>query len=141
MRKTDYDLYYFRGKSRVFHYQDILDAKNFKPFADTFFCILTYNPEARRLANTNGEIRVGPSHQAKFMPCSEITEPLSEAEQRCDMSETVLWDYKAITDTNLFAYLQAARSIAAFAGWFWILLFNSGTILISICFIFADRYV
>jgi len=100
----------------VFHYQDILDAKNFKPFADTFFCILTYNPEARRLANTNGEIRVGPSHQAKFSPCHKLTAPLSEAEARCDASETVLWDYKAISDTNLFAYLQSARSIAAFAG-------------------------
>lgn len=59
-----------RGKCRVQHYQDIVEAsRHFRAFADAFFCTLTYNPEARRLANTQGEIRVGASHQAKLPPC------------------------------------------------------------------------
>jgi arginine-glutamic acid dipeptide repeat-containing protein len=100
-----------RGKTRLFHYKDILEAKNFKPFADTFFCILTYNPEARRMADTHGEIRLGASHQAELPACHATA-----AEQSCGDSEALLWDCTAIADTNLFAYLQAARSVAAFAG-------------------------
>lgn len=104
-----------RGKCRVIHYQDILEAKNFKPFADTFFCILTYNPEARRLANTQGEIRVGPSHQAKLPVCQANTWP-DDMSEKCDQWETCVWKHKSISDANLLTYLQAARSIAAFAG-------------------------
>ncbi|RNA13823.1 arginine-glutamic acid dipeptide repeats -like isoform X1, partial [Brachionus plicatilis] len=113
--KDIYPSSFIKGKCRVIHYQDILEAKHFKPFADTFFCILTYNPEARRLANTQGEIRVGPSHQAKLPPC--VADP--SAEQPADESdkwETCTWRYKSISDANLLTYLQAARSIAAFAG-------------------------
>ncbi len=54
---------FFRGKCRVLHYQDIFSAKSFLPRQDTFFYILGYNPETKRLATTQGEIRVGPSHQ------------------------------------------------------------------------------
>ena len=52
-----------RGKCRVAHYQDIFKAKDFRPLPDSFFYILGYNPETKRLATTQGEIRVGPSHQ------------------------------------------------------------------------------
>ena len=72
-----------RGKTRLFHYKDILEAKNFKPFADTFFCILTYNPEARRMADTHGEIRLGASHQATLPACHVIAARPTEAEQSC----------------------------------------------------------
>lgn len=68
------------------------------------------------MADTHGEIRLGPSHQVELPAYHMITGPLSEAEQRCDDTETVLWNCEAITDTNLFAFLQAARSVAAFAG-------------------------
>jgi arginine-glutamic acid dipeptide repeat-containing protein len=47
----------------VTHYPDIFQAKDFRPLADSFFYILGYNPETKRLATTQGEIRVGPSHQ------------------------------------------------------------------------------
>jgi arginine-glutamic acid dipeptide repeat-containing protein len=111
--KDIYPSSYIKGRCRVFHYQDILDAKHFKPFADTFFSILTYNPDARRLANTQGEIRVGASHQALMPECN----PVKEIDLKpCDYSETVIWLPNRIDDVDLLTYLQAARSMAAFAG-------------------------
>ncbi len=103
-----------RGKCRVYHYQDILEAKDFNPYPDTFFCTLTYNPEARRLANTQGEIRVGASHQAKLPVCRSGLQP-QDIPESCELWEQVKWQCKA-DDDNLLTYLQAARSIAAFAG-------------------------
>ena len=52
-----------RGVCRVQHFADIQAAEDFAPSKDSFFYILGYNPETRRLASTQGEIRVGPSHQ------------------------------------------------------------------------------
>ena len=109
----------FRGRCRVAHYQDIEEARAFKPDPDTFFYILTYNPEARRLANTQGEIRVGPSHQAKlpllksFPSATTLTNALND--EAGSLREEVLWRNKT-SDIDLSMYLQAARSIAAFAG-------------------------
>ena len=124
----------------MFHYQDILEAKYFKPFADTFFCVLTYNPDARRLANTQGAIRVGASHQAILPPCNpcinETSVPPNKHVSTNDDEhneyntnpellsyiksnqhwETIVWKSKHISDANLLTYLQASRSIAAFAG-------------------------
>ena len=48
------------------HCLDLKAVKEFKPDEDTFFYCLSYNPETRRLASTQGEIRVGASHQAKL---------------------------------------------------------------------------
>ena len=56
------------GKCRVLHCLDLLAVKTFQPDEDTFFYTLSYNPETRRLASTQGEIRVGASHQAKLPP-------------------------------------------------------------------------
>ena len=58
-------LYFFpcRGRCKVIHYQDIYGIKDFSPDADSFFYVLEYNPQTKRLATTQGEIRVGPSHQ------------------------------------------------------------------------------
>ena len=53
----------YRGVCRVQHFADIQGAEDFAPSKDCFFYILGYNPETRRLASTQGEIRVGPSHQ------------------------------------------------------------------------------
>ena len=47
----------------MFHYQEISGAKDFTPSRDSFFYVLGYNPETKRLATTQGEIRVGASHQ------------------------------------------------------------------------------
>ena len=52
-----------RGPCKVIHYSDVHKVREYAPEADTFFYVLTYNPETRRLASTQGEIRVGPSHQ------------------------------------------------------------------------------
>jgi arginine-glutamic acid dipeptide repeat-containing protein len=100
----------------VYHYQDILEAKHFKPFADTFFCILTYNPDARRLANTQGEIRVGGSHQAKLPACNSTPTRPEDMPERCEDLETCVWKNRCIEDADLLIYLQAARSLAAFGG-------------------------
>nr|XP_046189237.1 arginine-glutamic acid dipeptide repeats protein-like [Oncorhynchus gorbuscha] len=55
-----------RGKCNIAHFSDIFAAREFKARIDSFFYILGYNPETRRLNSTQGEIRVGPSHQAKL---------------------------------------------------------------------------
>ncbi|KZS22035.1 Grunge-like protein [Daphnia magna] len=61
-----YPVSLLRGVCRVQHFTDIQGAEKFSPFKDSFFYILGYNPETRRLASTQGEIRVGPSHQARL---------------------------------------------------------------------------
>jgi arginine-glutamic acid dipeptide repeat-containing protein len=58
-----YPVSVLRGKCNVSHCQDIKAVKDFEATADTFFYTLSYNPETRRLASTQGEIRVGASHQ------------------------------------------------------------------------------
>ncbi|CAF0776010.1 unnamed protein product [Rotaria sp. Silwood1] len=116
--KEFYPAVHIKGRCRVAHYQDIEEARAFKPDPDTFFYILTYNPEARRLANTQGEIRVGPSHQAKLpllksYSSSSLTNGIND--ELCSLREELLWKNKT-SDIDLSMYLQAARSIAAFAG-------------------------
>lgn len=123
--KEFYPATHIKGRCRVAHYQDIEEARAFKPDPDTFFYILTYNPEARRLANTQGEIRVGPSHQAKLPLLKTFSsQSLSSSSSStsnglnddiCSLREELLWKNKT-SDIDLSMYLQAARSIAAFAG-------------------------
>lgn len=57
----------FSGKCGILHYKDIAALRDFEAdrCPDTFFYILTYNPENNRLASIQGEIRVGPTHQVK----------------------------------------------------------------------------
>ena len=55
-----------RGKCSVIQCEDVQDVRQFMPEKDTFFYTLSYNPETRRLGSTEGEIRVGESHQAKL---------------------------------------------------------------------------
>lgn len=52
-----------RGKCKVQHFQDIFSVKDFRADKDYFFYVLEYNPKTKRLATTQGEIRVGSSHQ------------------------------------------------------------------------------
>jgi len=85
------------------------------------------------LANTQGEIRVGASHQAILpeyhevaqMPANKINSNNNEDEQNPELIdyiketqhwESIIWRSKHISDANLLTYLQASRSIAAFAG-------------------------
>ncbi|CAF3886235.1 unnamed protein product [Rotaria sp. Silwood2] len=68
------------------------------------------------LANTQGEIRVGPSHQAKLPLLKVYSSSLSSKNDELSLlREEPLWKNKT-TDIDLSMYLQAARSIAAFAG-------------------------
>ena len=60
-----YPVSVLRGKCSVYHCQDIKAVKEFIPNENTFFFTLSYNPETRRLASTQGEIRVGASHQVR----------------------------------------------------------------------------
>jgi len=102
-----------RGKCGVLHCLDIVAVKQFEPNDDSFFYTLSYNPETRRLASTQGEIRVGPSHQAK-LPCFEGGDvpPIG----RPDRYEELMWEPGRTHDHDLLMYLRAARSMAAFAG-------------------------
>lgn len=62
-----------RGKCKVVHCNSLEAARTFRPAADTFYCILGYNPETKRLATTQGQIRVGSMYQVNTL--SNITIP------------------------------------------------------------------
>ena len=70
-----YPAHVLRGKCLVQHCLDLHSVKAFQPDEDAFFYTLSYNPETRRMASTQGETRVGASHQAK-LPEYEGTESL-----------------------------------------------------------------
>ena len=101
-----------RGKCAVTHCTDIMAVKQFHPDDDAFFYTLSYNPETRRLASTQGEIRVGTSHQAKLPPWEGEIPPIG----RPDRYEELSWEPGRTHDHDLLMYLRAARSMAAFAG-------------------------
>ncbi|XP_030042042.1 arginine-glutamic acid dipeptide repeats protein isoform X2 [Microcaecilia unicolor] len=101
-----------RGKCNISHFSDIFAAREFKARIDSFFYILGYNPETRRLNSTQGEIRVGPSHQAKLPDLQPF--PMPDVETVTE-NEELVW-MPGINDCDLLMYLRAARSMAAFAG-------------------------
>uniref|UniRef100_A0A8C5NG35 Arginine-glutamic acid dipeptide repeats protein n=1 Tax=Gouania willdenowi TaxID=441366 RepID=A0A8C5NG35_GOUWI len=101
-----------RGKCNISHFSDIFAAREFKARIDSFFYILGYNPETRRLNSTQGEIRVGPSHQAKLPELRPFPSP---GDQAVTENEELVW-MPGINDCDLLMYLRAARSMAAFAG-------------------------
>ncbi|XP_067659372.1 arginine-glutamic acid dipeptide repeats protein-like isoform X3 [Haliotis asinina] len=104
-----------RGKCTVAHYQDIYSAKDLEPKPDHFFYVLGYNPETKRLATTQGEIRVGSSHQARLPEYKPDVRP-PDMPESCDKHEDLKWQPLCVMDGDLIMYLRAARSIAAFAG-------------------------
>ncbi|XP_053651276.2 arginine-glutamic acid dipeptide repeats protein isoform X2 [Cherax quadricarinatus] len=110
-----YPVSVLRGLCRVDHYSDIHSVRDFMPEDNAFFYILGYNPETRRLASTQGEIRVGPSHQAK-LPEYRGNVIIEERPEVCADWEEQRWIPGASRDTDLLMYLRAARSMAAFAG-------------------------
>lgn len=101
-----------RGKCNISHFSDIFAAREFKARFDSFFYILGYNPETRRLNSTQGEIRVGPSHQAKLPELQPFPSPGGQAVTE---NEELVW-MPGVNDCDLLMYLRAARSMAAFAG-------------------------
>uniref|UniRef100_A0A8C9W6C1 Arginine-glutamic acid dipeptide repeats protein n=1 Tax=Scleropages formosus TaxID=113540 RepID=A0A8C9W6C1_SCLFO len=101
-----------RGKCTIAHFSDIFAAREFKACIDSFFYILGYNPETRRLNSTQGEIRVGPSHQAK-LPELQPFPPVDG--HTVTENEELVW-MPGVNDCDLLMYLRAARSMAAFAG-------------------------
>ncbi|KAM7404581.1 hypothetical protein PAMP_011918 [Pampus punctatissimus] len=65
-----------------------------------------------RLNSTQGEIRVGPSHQAKLPELQPFPSPGGQAVTE---NEELVW-MPGVNDCDLLMYLRAARSMAAFAG-------------------------
>lgn len=63
-----------------------------------------------------GQIQVGPSHQARLPFYQPDIRPEDMLEQ-CASHETLFWLPDAITDGDLLMFLRAARSMAAFVGW------------------------
>ncbi|XP_071805248.1 uncharacterized protein [Asterias amurensis] len=108
----NYHVSLLRGKGNVKHFKDIQNAKDFNARPDSFFYILGYNPETRRLASTQGEIRVGPSHQA-VLP--DLRPKVKVTGTTVTNHEELTWK-PTIHDIDLKMYLQAARSMAAFVG-------------------------
>ncbi|XP_061583209.1 arginine-glutamic acid dipeptide repeats protein isoform X1 [Cololabis saira] len=66
----------------------------------------------RSLNSTQGEIRVGPSHQAKLPELQPQPAPASHTQAE---NEELMWT-PGVNDCDLLMYLRAARSMAAFAG-------------------------
>ncbi|XP_026162759.1 arginine-glutamic acid dipeptide repeats protein isoform X2 [Mastacembelus armatus] len=66
----------------------------------------------RSLNSTQGEIRVGPSHQAKLPELQPRPAPGLQIQTD---SEDLMWT-PGVNDCDLLMYLRAARSMAAFAG-------------------------
>ena len=114
-----------RGKCDVHHCQDTRAIRDFVPQENTFFFTLSYNPETRRLASTQGEIRVGASHQANLPELRPPLEPPSnnhnnnddedESDEEGRDLEDLTWSPGRIHDHDLLMYLRAGRSMAAFA--------------------------
>ncbi|XP_031695523.1 arginine-glutamic acid dipeptide repeats protein-like [Anarrhichthys ocellatus] len=94
-----------RGKCNISHFSDIFAAREFKARIDSFFYILGYNPETRRLNSTQGEIRVGPSHQAKLPELQPFPSPGGQAVTE---NEELVW-MPGVNDCDLLMYLRAAR--------------------------------
>jgi len=103
----------------VQHFADIQGAEDFAPSKDSFFYILGYNPETRRVASTQGEIRVGPSHQAR-LPELRAQLAADKRPEKCEDWEEPRWvpppSAPGVRDGDLIVYIQAARSVAAFVG-------------------------
>ena len=108
-----YSVSMLRGKCKVLHCMDIRAVKEFEPEDNTFFYTLSYNSETRRLASTQGEIRVGASHQAKLPPFEGDQVPVSLRPE--PWGEELTWQPERIHDHDLLMFLRAARSMAAFA--------------------------
>ncbi|XP_031707044.1 arginine-glutamic acid dipeptide repeats protein isoform X3 [Anarrhichthys ocellatus] len=66
----------------------------------------------RSLNSTQGEIRVGPSHQAKLPEMQPRSAPGLQTQMEV---EELMW-MPGVNDCDLLMYLRAARSMAAFAG-------------------------
>ncbi|XP_020498041.2 arginine-glutamic acid dipeptide repeats protein isoform X1 [Labrus bergylta] len=66
----------------------------------------------RSLNSTQGEIRVGPSHQAKLPELQPRPAPGLQSQTE---NEELMWT-PGVNDCDLLMYLRAARSMAAFAG-------------------------
>ncbi|XP_033104593.1 arginine-glutamic acid dipeptide repeats protein-like [Anneissia japonica] len=107
-----YTVCLLRGKCSVTHYNDIHSAKDFEADLNCFFYILGYNPETRRLASTQGEIKIGSGHQAVLPQLRPKPKPNG---QTLTDKEELTWKTR-IEDVNLLMYLRAARSMAAFVG-------------------------
>uniref|UniRef100_A0A8C5IWI9 Arginine-glutamic acid dipeptide repeats n=1 Tax=Junco hyemalis TaxID=40217 RepID=A0A8C5IWI9_JUNHY len=97
-----------RGKCNISHFSDIFAAREFKARVDSFFYILGYNPETRRLNSTQGEIRVGPSHQVRAWFVLNTRDALA--------SGCVQLFEIAVLRPQLSSVPWLCRSMAAFAG-------------------------
>nr|CAB3265524.1 arginine-glutamic acid dipeptide repeats protein-like [Phallusia mammillata] len=115
---------HLRGKCSVKHFNDFHEVKNYDLKPDTFFYILGYNPETRRLSSTQGEVRVGPSHQwtastrgifqKAIIP--DLLPPMSPCTNQVNADyEELMWKPRT-NDCDLIMFLHSARSMAAFAG-------------------------
>ena len=78
------------------------------------YCEFNLNFYHRLAASTQGEIRVGPGHQARLPDCKLDILP-KEMPEKCEALEELRWA-PGVPDCDLMMYLRAARSMAAFAG-------------------------
>ncbi|XP_062505251.1 arginine-glutamic acid dipeptide repeats protein-like isoform X2 [Corticium candelabrum] len=82
---------------------------------DTFFYFFAYNPETRRLNSTQGEIRIGPSHQTSLPRCRDQKLALGDVEHPPDQP---VWSTEdKIKDADVEVYLDASKSLTHYSGW------------------------
>eukprot|EP00111_Clytia_hemisphaerica_P008651 TCONS_00025296-protein len=109
-----------RGHARCNPFNDVKDyMMEYIADKDSWYYILRYNPDTRRMANAKGEIRIGASHQATLPTCIEYhkrsKEDLKELHQTC--MEDIIWDPQGIANSKLVVYLRAAGSITSYSGY------------------------
>lgn len=94
-----------RGHCTIFHVKDIAESRGLDLSQEnTFFSCVVYNQESTRLASHNGEIRVGPSHQAKLPP--EASCAVGEEPDR----DELLWRPGQISTEKEDKYFKLART-------------------------------
>nr|XP_026692012.1 arginine-glutamic acid dipeptide repeats protein [Ciona intestinalis] len=110
-----------RGKCSILHFKRYNEVVGYDMKPDTFFYVLGYNPDTRRLTSTQGEVRVGPSHQWNASTRGIFQKatlpdilPAADREYKKEYEEKI-WEPN-VNECDLIMYLRSARSMAAFAG-------------------------
>jgi arginine-glutamic acid dipeptide repeat-containing protein len=86
------------------------NVENLEEYAkqeDTFFYFFAYSPETRRLNSTQGEIRIGPSHQTALPECRDH-KPLEgdDSDHPPEQLVNIKFQYMQSSPTDYVLFLQ-----------------------------------
>uniref|UniRef100_A0A183V1E8 ELM2 domain-containing protein n=1 Tax=Toxocara canis TaxID=6265 RepID=A0A183V1E8_TOXCA len=100
-----------RGKCSIRLVKDVrtLGECDVRSCKDTFFSLVSFDPNNSRLASVQGEIRVGGSYQAKVPPL-EVGSAVDEPDR-----DELVWRPGYISEESEHVYKRATRSFRMFA--------------------------